>query len=142
MNHSDIQCCHNTSTIHISNGNYLCLLRENNLELEGSNVWLNYNCQWATNESLTTTSDNNIRTANDRLLLPKLSQLKVNNESDKENQLSDSFTTNNNPSLSSMSYEEVMDQGYRDLQADSGQYNTKYICASEFLSGFPDVSQI
>ena len=83
----------------------MCLLRENNLELEGSNVWLNYNCQWATNESITTTSDNNIRTANDRLLLPKLSQLKVNNESDKEKLLSDSFATNNNPSLSSMSYE-------------------------------------
>ena len=120
----------------------MCSLRENNLELDGSNVWSNYNCQRAANESITTTSDNNIRTANDRLLLPELSQLKVNNESDKENQLSDSFTTNNNPSLSSMSYEEVMDQGHRDLLADSGQYNMKYICASEFLSGFPDVSHI
>ena len=99
----------------------------------------NYNCKSATNDSITTTSDNNIRTVNDLLLLPKLSQLKVNNASVKESQQSNSFATNNNPL---QSYEKVSDQGYQDLQAYSGPNEMSYICASQFLSGFPDVSLI
>ena len=46
---------------------------------------------------------------NDLLLLPTISQLNVNNESDKQNIQSNPFTTNDNPLQSALSNKKVID---------------------------------
>ena len=130
-----------------TNGDYLCCLRENQLKVEGQDLLLSYNCEGTTftshNSNITTTSDNNTRTMNDPLLLPTISQLNVNNESDKQNIQSNPFTTNDNPLQSAQSNKKVMDQSYQDLQASLSQDDVNHhICALEFLSGFPVVSNI
>ena len=138
-------CCNTTMTQ--TNGNYLCCLTENQLKVEGQDLLLSYNCEGRTyrnhNSNITTTSDNNPRTMNDLLLLPTISQLNVNNESDKHYIQSNSFTTNDNTLQSAISNKKLMNQSYQDLQASSSQDDVNHhICASEFLSGFPDVSHI
>ena len=120
---------------------YSCCIQEKQYEVDFPYRFLGYNCEAMTNNSIPATSDNRTRKLNDLLSLTKTSQ--SHNESDKLYIQSNSFSTNGNPSRSSVSNEKVMNQSYQDLQAlSSSQNDVSYICASELLSGFPDVSHI